>query len=447
MILSDPLLFFIFLLGASLLTGCSTALQSLGRLEAKEEVKKRTHFFLFRKIQNFLFQEKGLQGFFFSLSFTKVVLQLCFALTAFFFLIFQYPFTHALQALPDHIEWDILWVLAIGVILIVISLLADFLMDLFALYKPQLYLKLFSPLASFYLLLCSPLTFTFLKILKLFFPRFVKQKPVLPSFRIRDKILEVLHDSELSPYLDPNDQKLILSVASFKERIAREVMVPRIDIFCLPSDTTIKEAAKSFVKEGYSRIPVYRESIDHIVGVLIYKDVLNIYAKAIEQKAGQEQLDALIEGLLKPVLYSPETKKISHLLQEFRSKQIHLAIVVDEYGGTEGIVTIEDILEELVGEIADEYDIDEEVMFTKIASGGWIVDARMNILDIEKELGIKIPPSPEYDTIGGYIFHRAGSIPSKGWKIHHDEFDLEILSSDERSIEKIRITPKEKDED
>lgn len=442
MILSDPLLFFIFLLGASLLTGCMTALQKMGRLEVKDELKKRSHFFLFRAILKFLFQEKSLQGFLFTLSFTKVVLQLCFAITAFFFLIFQSPFTHALQAMPDHVEWDILWVLAIGLVLIVISLTADFLMDLFALYKPQLFLKLLSPVASFYLLICSPLTFLFLKILKIFLPSFPKEKSPTPSFRIRDKILEVLHDSELSPYLDPNDQKLILSVASFKERVAREVMVPRIDIFCLPSDMTIKEAAQSFVKEGYSRIPVYKDSIDHIIGVLIYKDVLNIYAKAMEQKAGPEQLDAPIEGLLKPVLYSPETKKISHLLQEFRNKQIHLAIVVDEYGGTEGIVTIEDILEELVGEIADEYDIDEEVMFTVLPSGGWIVDARMSILDIEKELGIKIPPSAEYDTIGGYIFHRAGSIPSKGWRIHHDEFDLEILSSDERSIEKIRITPK-----
>ena len=152
-------------------------------------------------------------------------------------------------------------------------------------------------------------------------------------------------------------------------------------------------------------------------------------------------LDTPIEKIAKPILYTPETKKISSLLQEFRSKQIHLAIVVDEYGGTEGIVTIEDILEELVGEIADEYDIAEEVLFTPLPDGGWIVDAKMSIIDIEEELGVKIPQGPEYDTIGGYIFHRAGAIPLKGWRIHHDEFDLEVLSSSERSIEKIRITP------
>jgi CBS domain containing-hemolysin-like protein len=230
-------------------------------------------------------------------------------------------------------------------------------------------------------------------------------------------------------------------MVSFKERIAREVMVPRIDVFSLSSDTTIKEAAENFLSEGYSRIPVYKDSVDHIIGVLHYKDILRIYAGTVEGKQGVKELYVPIEAFVKPVLYTPETKKISHLLQEFRSKQIHLAIVVDEYGGTEGIVTIEDILEELVGEIADEYDIEEEVMFSVLPTGGWVVDARMNIIDIEEDLGIKIPQGPEYDTIGGYIFHRAGSIPSKGWRLHHDDFDLEILSSNDRSIDKIRITP------
>ena len=104
-------------------------------------------------------------------------------------------------------------------------------------------------------------------------------------------------------------------------------------------------------------------------------------------------------------------------------------------------MTIEDILEELVGEIADEYDIDQELLFSSLPAGGWVVDAKMGIVDIEEDLGVKIPQSPEYDTIGGYIFHRAGAIPSKGWRIHLDDYDIEVLSSDERSIEKIRITP------
>ena len=217
-------------------------------------------------------------------------------------------------------------------------------------------------------------------------------------------------------------------------------MVPRIDIFSLPIETTLQEATESFLAQGYSRIPVYRESVDKIVGVVLFKDMLKHYFHASNDKEREKKLKGSLESFLKPVLYTPETKKISQLFQEFRSKQLHLAIVVDEWGGTEGIITIEDILEELVGEIADEYDIDEEVMFSVLPGGGWIVDGKMSILDIEEELGIKIPQNPEYDTIGGFIIHRAGTIPSKGWRIHHDEFDLEVLSSDERSVDKIRIT-------
>ena len=131
---------------------------------------------------------------------------------------------------------------------------------------------------------------------------------------------------------------------------------------------------------------------------------------------------------------------LQYLLQEFRKKQVHMAIVVDEYGGTEGIVTIEDILEQIVGEIADEYDEDEEMFFAQ-NDGSWIVDARMNILDAEEQLGILVPQDGDYDTIGGYIYHRAGTIPSKGFVIKHDDFELEVLRSSERCVEKVRITP------
>jgi CBS domain containing-hemolysin-like protein len=253
----------------------------------------------------------------------------------------------------------------------------------------------------------------------------------------QDKILELVMESELHHQLSVQDKKLMISVASFKDRIAREIMVPRIDIVMLSSNSTVDEAAKNFVAEGYSRIPVYKNTLDNINGVLLYKDLLNVY---LQQHDSSILKTTSIESLIKPVVYTPETKKISILLQEMKAKQIHMAIVVDEYGGTEGIVTIEDILEELVGEIADEYDdLQEEVLFKPHPQGGWIVDAKMNIVDIEKEMAILIPQSPEYDTVGGYIFHRAGAIPTKGWKIHHENFDLEILKTSDRSVEKVRI--------
>lgn len=293
------------------------------------------------------------------------------------------------------------------------------------------------PIALPFLLLTLPLSFAFLTVYRWTTP---KRRLLLSAPRIRDKIEQLLQETELSTHLDPREQKLLLALVSFKERIVREVMVPRINMFSLSESSPLQEALEAFFKERYSRIPVYRESADNVVGVLLYKDVLEAYVQHI--KTGSAKAAHIpITALVKPAIYAPETKKISELLQEFRTRHIHLAIVVDEYGGTEGIVTFEDVLEELVGEIADEYDVGEEALYLPLPSGGWVVDASMSIVDVEEELGVKIPSAPEYDTLGGYIFHRAGSVPHKGWCIHHDEFDLEVLTSDERSVGKIRITP------
>jgi len=413
--INSVLLALLFLFGSSLMTGIISSLQRLGKSQAEALAKNQ------KGLAQFFFTKTHRDLLSYTLSFSKSILLIGYTLTAFDF---SYKF------LPPEPTWKSFLLLLL--ILFSISILSDFLFRAISLLKPRVFFRAFCQVTSLFLLLFWPLSLFFFKLLQ-----FLPLSKEIFSFRIKEKILEILHDSEFAPYLDPNDQKLILSVVSFKERIAREVMVPRIDMFTLSADISIKEAAKGFLEEGYSRIPVWKESVDNIIGALYYKDLLNVY---FTHETEKNQLDTSIESLLKPVVYAPETKKISVLLQEFRNKQIHLAIVVDEYGGTEGIVTIEDILEELVGEIADEYDYDEEALYSPLPSGGWIVDAKMSIIDIEEELGIKIPQSPEYDTVGGYIFHKAGSIPPKGWRLHQDEFDIEVLSSSERTIEKIRIT-------
>jgi CBS domain containing-hemolysin-like protein len=283
-------------------------------------------------------------------------------------------------------------------------------------------------------LLLFPLVGTLLRLTRGLL-RKVQSDEDLEQLTDKVKLREMITESELHGHLDASDQKLISSLINFKQRVAKEIMVPRVNLYALDAGTTIREATPLFAAESYSRIPIYKESLDDITGVVLYKDLLKCYAD-------KSNLDASLQSIAKPVLYSPENKKITHLLQEFRTQQIHMAIIVDEYGGTEGIVTIEDILEELVGEIEDEFDINEDRQFWEVPGGGWIVDAKMTLLDIEDQLGVKIPPNPEYETIGGYIFHCAGTIPSKGWRLSHDEFDLEILSSDERSIKKIKISPR-----
>lgn len=251
------------------------------------------------------------------------------------------------------------------------------------------------------------------------------------------EIFEILQKAEIT---SPHDIKIIESVIHFQMRVAREVMVPRMDMFCLNAETSIREAVIQLEDQSYSRVPVYKETIDNIIGVLMYKDILKKYIE-YQNSYDLSILEAPIGSIIKKVMYIPESKKISNLLQDFRKKQTHLAIVVDEYGSTEGIVTIEDILEEIVGDIEDEYD-EEEELFIPIGPGSWIVDGRMNLIDAIEQFNIELPQSNDYDTLGGYIFHKAGKIPSKGFTIQLDEVELEILKSNERRIEKVKVVRK-----
>lgn len=425
-----------YLIPALIVSAFYISLHSLGKIQGKEELKHPSWSPLFKLFA--LTSSKQLwETTLFTLHLAKFVYYLFFGFISLYFIFLHEEPIASIETSSFYTSclWDIS-------LLAIVYLCAELLLSLLAEKVPSKVFK-FLAFPSFILMApFLPLTLFFFLCKKLLFPIPHNSIPQKLPFKLQEKLMDCLSESELNPYLDKAEKKLIYTVISFKDRIVREVMVPRIDIFSLSAETSIFEAARHFALEGYSRIPVYKESIDKMIGVLLYKDVLSIYTKHIETKQPLEALNKTVEHFIKPVLYTPETKKIAQLLQEFRNKQIHLAIVVDEYGGTEGIVTIEDILEELVGNIEDEYDTQEEKHFIPLASGGWIVDAKMSILDIEENLGIAIPTHAEYDTIGGYIFHKAGSIPSKGWKIHLDEVDLEILKSDERSVRKIKILPK-----
>ncbi|MEM8727822.1 MAG: hemolysin family protein [Chlamydiota bacterium] len=440
MIFEQSILPLIFLLGASSITAVAKALQILGRIQSKKEFKKKPHFFFAYTFVKKLFSKDPWDYLLDLFSLTKHLLRLLYSTTFFLYLL---PFF--LDTNPTE-RGNPLYLTCSRVILCIatvaaISLFFDFFFHCVVNLNPLLLLRIVTPGTTLFLFLFSPITFCLLKAQKNLF----LGKRLLPDgysrARVKDKILEVVHESELTYYLEPFDRRIISAAACFRDRIAREIMIPRIDIFTLSVNQTVSEAAQKFVSEGYSRIPVYKENINAIIGVLLYKDVMACYLNGTG-KEKSSLLETPLEKLVKPILYSPETKKISALLQEFRSEQIHLAIVVDEYGEAEGIVTIEDILEELVGEISDEYDvIEDEKLHVRRPDGGWVVDGKMTILDIEKETGIVIPTGPEYDTIGGYIFHCAGTIPSKGWKVHNDNFDLEVIASGERVIDKVLMIP------
>ncbi len=435
--LFTPYLLLIFLGGAGLLTAFSTALLCLGKFQSKKHLEgKKSHLFFFYFLFQRLFATNEWENLYFIISFTKYILHILYATSALLFLDQYLPSSlHFLsQKSWAHISLNLAGIVGL-------SLFLDFLSRLTAAVRPKLLFRLSTPISSLYLFVFFPITGFLLKATTYFFQKFHVEESPGRYFLNKDRLVEILKEAGLARELDTQDQKMIHSFFSFREKVAREIMIPRVDLFCLPATTSIREATKLFVEEDYSRIPVYKDHLDNIIGVLLFKDVLKIYKKNEDKKDTADLLNSTLESIVKPVIYAPENKKIAHLFQELRSKQIHLAIIVNEYGGTEGIVTIEDILEEIVGDIEDEFDTQEDRTYWKLPDGSWVVDAKMSIVDVESKLEIKIPHHPEYETIGGFVFHRASTIPSKGWKLIHDDFHLEVLASNERFIEKIRIRP------
>lgn len=329
-------------------------------------------------------------------------------------------------------------ILLLTALFLLLFLLGDYLGRVMGNRYPEKMIRLTAPVVSVFLFIFFPFSFIFIKIFH-WLPRTIYFDPSHePVHEGRQELMDFIEECSVH-HLDSHDKKLLESVMHFKDRIAREVMVPRVSVFSLPSETTIEKATQLLHTEGYSRIPVYKDTLDNIIGVLMYKDILAKYMEHVSKGTG-DILQQPISTLVKNILYTPETKKISHLLQDFRKQQVHLAIVVDEYGGTEGIITIEDILEEIVGDIEDEYD-QEESLFIALPEGGWLIDAHMNIFDIEEQLEIKIPQDGDYDTIGGYVFHETGTIPVKGYIIQKPNFEIEVIRSNDRRVEKLRIRP------
>ncbi len=429
-----------FLVGIFLLTALSSAFRRLHKDESQKELNTLGSIFIYQPVQHFFFKPQGFEGLFFATLCAQNIARFCYAVFSYVFVSHTNLFyTTPHSEIPQIYDFSLFWiVMSFFAFILAGVVFGDFLPRMFGTRMPNTAIQLCAPLSSPYLFLVFPITFIFLKLSHSLSRTFYFDQFQEPVIQAKKELIDIIEKAELGPDINPHDKQLIESVLNFKERIAREVMVPRIQLFCLPCTTTIKEAARLLFSEGYSRTPVYKNTVDNIIGVLMYKDIQIKYMEYVEKNHDEKILDMPIESLVKPAIYTPETKKLSNLLQEFRKKQVHMAIVVDEYGGTEGIVTIEDILEAIVGDIADEYD-EMEQLVKPIADKAWIVDAKLSILAAEEQLDIKIPQEADYDTIGGYLYHRAGTIPSKGFIIHQEDFEIEVLSSSERSVNKVRI--------
>lgn len=244
-----------------------------------------------------------------------------------------------------------------------------------------------------------------------------------------EEIQELMDAGEEEGLINEEENEMIRSIFALRSTVVREIMVPRTDMACVPADATVREVLSDIIACGHSRIPVYEGTIDNIVGLIYAKDLLKYW--------GMNEAAVVLKKMMRAPYFIPESKNLEELLQEFKKKRVHIAIVIDEYGGTSGLVTIEDLLEQIVGDIQDEYDLEEEWL-TEEPDGAVLVDARLPIEELEEHFGVEIERE-KFDTVGGLLFHLTGRIPRAGEEVTNDSIHLTVLEADERRISKVRI--------
>ncbi|HSN76833.1 MAG TPA: hemolysin family protein [Anaerolineae bacterium] len=235
--------------------------------------------------------------------------------------------------------------------------------------------------------------------------------------------------------IEEDEKKMIASIFELGEMVAREVMVPRIDVVAVDEKTTLRQALDVIIKAGHSRIPVYTSTVDNVQGVLYAKDLLLPFRDSHD--------DTPITDLMRPAYFVPESKRVDDLLQELQQRRVHMAIVVDEYGGTAGVVTIEDLLEEIVGDIQDEYD-SETPLAQQLGEREFIFDAQIRLDDVSEILDVALP-AEESDTLGGFIYSQLGTMPAVGSRVHYEHLMLEVQSVLGRRILQVRAVKSQAD--
>ncbi len=240
---------------------------------------------------------------------------------------------------------------------------------------------------------------------------------------------EIIEASEEDGIINEEEGEMLNSIFEFGDTIVREIMVPRTDMVCCSSTETLSDLLNAIISYGHSRIPIYEGSADQIVGIVYAKDLLKLWGSPVDE--------VVIDQVMRTPYFVPETKQIEELLQEFRTKRVHMAIAIDEYGGTSGLVTIEDLIEEIVGDIQDEYDLEEDQLLEE-EGGSVLVHGRLNIEDLEDFFDITITKE-DFDTVGGYLFDLFGHVPLEGEEVRDGRLIMTVVESDSRKISKVRV--------
>lgn len=281
-----------------------------------------------------------------------------------------------------------------------------------------------TPLARVIDFLLRPFSAVYLKLLgdAVTFDRF-------PGSMTEDELKNWVAAGQTTGGLERGERQMIYSIFHFGDTLCREIMVPRIDILALEADSSVVESIKALTLSGHSRVPVYDDTIDNVVGLLYAKDLLRTQLDETPPES--------IRPFLRPAYFVPEAKKVDELLREMQERSIHMAIVVDEYGGMAGLVTLEDIVEEIVGEIRDEYDQGEEYLFQRVSEDEFILSGRIGIDDFNELLQTNLMTDLA-DTLGGYIYGTIGRVPTGGEYMRVEDWDLTVEQVSGRRIIKVR---------
>ncbi len=264
-----------------------------------------------------------------------------------------------------------------------------------------------------------------------FLSKFIRlfRKGSLSPSAFEDEINDLLDHGAESGAINRSASEMIQSIVDFNDTVARQIMTPRIDMVGVEKSRALGEVIRVLLEDGYSRLPVYDGDMDHIVGFIVGKDLLQFWGQPLDVP--------LPPSLIRPIILAPGNKKIGDLLSELRHQKSHLAIVLDEYGGTAGLVTMEDIIEEIVGDIHDEYD-EDEAPFAELSPGVTLATGQAPISDLSEHLGVELPEG-DYDTLGGFLTDQVGRVPQVKEEIVWEDLLFSIIASDDRKVERVEI--------
>ena len=260
----------------------------------------------------------------------------------------------------------------------------------------------------------------------------------IDSREVKEELKNIVEFESEEGAIEEEKKEMISGIFEFSDTTVREVMVPRIDVVSAEMTTDVKDIISIVTEAGFSRIPIFRETIDNIEGILYAKDLLKLLVEPGK--------DWKIDEIMREPYFVPENKKIDEMMKEFKRRKIHIAIVVDEYGGTAGLITLEDLLEEIVGEIQDEYDIEEEQLYRWTDSDTLLTDAKIDIHDLNEAINSDLPDEG-FETLAGLIYSMLGSIPTKGETLEVDNLKFIIEDVQGNRISRVRIIKNRSEED